>query len=107
MISDVQRWHQNHWLNMWLTELNISIWTKRTLQQDAKSNNAVQDDEQHNVALKRRNHEKHKKKKKKLDICGNHLFRSKERKEKIKMDDSRSKNDSKPLILDEWKRNRT
>ncbi|KEH19938.1 hypothetical protein MTR_8g063215 [Medicago truncatula] len=64
--------------------------TKRTLQQDMKSNNVAQDDEQHNVALGQQNH-------KKLDICENHLFRLKRRK-KIQMDDSRSKNDLKSLI---------
>jgi len=42
-----------------LTEVNLSIGTKRTPHQDAKSNNAAQDNEQHNVALRRRNHKKH------------------------------------------------
>jgi hypothetical protein len=50
---------------------------QRTPQQDAKSNNAAQDDEQHKVALRRRNHEKTQKKT--LDICENHLLRLKER----------------------------
>ena len=53
---------------------------QRTSQQDAKPNNAAQDDEQHKVALRRRNHEKTQKKT--LDICENHLFRSKEREKK-------------------------
>ena len=53
---------------------------QRTPQQDAKSNNAAQDDEQHKVALRRRNHEKTQKKT--LDICENHLFRSKEMEKK-------------------------
>jgi len=35
-----------------LIEVVLSIETKQTLQQDAKSNNAAQDDEQHNAALK-------------------------------------------------------
>jgi len=43
---------------MWLTEADLSIWTKRTLQQDAKSNNITQDDKQHNAALRRRDHKK-------------------------------------------------
>jgi len=60
-----------------LTEADLSIGTKPTLQQDAKLNNTAQDDEQHDVALERRNHEK--RQKKKLDICENKLFRLKER----------------------------
>jgi len=66
---------------MWLTKVDISIETKRTPKQDAKSNNAAQHDEQHNATLRRRNHDK-KTPKKKLDICGNHLFRLKEREKK-------------------------
>jgi len=27
---DLQRWCPNHWLNLWLFETGISIWTKRT-----------------------------------------------------------------------------
>jgi len=34
---------------MWLTEADLLIWTKQTPQQDAKLNNAAQDDEQHNT----------------------------------------------------------
>jgi len=37
-----------------------------------KSNNFVQNNEQHNAALRRRSHEKTQKKT--LDICGNHLL---------------------------------
>jgi len=47
---------------------------------DAKSNNAAQDDEQHNVALKQRSQKKHERK---TYVCGNHLFRLKERRQKI------------------------
>jgi len=46
-----------------------------------KSNNSAQDDEQHNIALRRRNHKKTQKKT--LDLCRNHLFRSKEQKKKM------------------------
>ncbi len=63
-----------------MIEVDISIETKQTLQQDAKSNNVAQDDEQHNVTLGRRNHEKTQKEK--LYICGNHLFRLKEKGQK-------------------------
>jgi len=40
-----------------LIDVDLSIGTKRTPRQDAKSN-AAQDDEQHNAALRRRNHKK-------------------------------------------------
>jgi len=73
-----------------LTENNLSIETKRTPQQDVKSNNIAQDDEHHNATLSRRNHEE-KKQKKKLDKCGNHLFRLKERGKTMHMCDFRSK----------------
>ena len=89
---------------MILTEADLSIWTKRTPQQDAKSNNTAQHDEQHNAALRRRNHEKTQKKT--LDMSGNHLFKLKEG-EKMQRGDSRSKNDLKPLLLDKWKRKKT
>jgi len=59
-----------------LTDVDLSIGTKRTPQQDAKSNAAL-DDEQHNAALRQRNQKKHKRKK--LDRCENHLFRLKEK----------------------------
>jgi len=59
--------------------VDLSIGTKRTLRQDAKSN-AAQDDEQHNTALRRRNHKKHKEK---LDICEQHLFKLKENGKKM------------------------
>ena len=39
--------------------------------------------------------------KKKLNICENHLFRSKEKGKKMSRGDSRSKNDLKPPLLDE------
>ena len=54
---------------------------QRTPQQDAKSNNAAQDDEQHKVALRRRNHEKTQQEK--LDICENHLFKLTEKGKKM------------------------
>jgi len=38
-----------------LTKVYVSLGTKQTLQQDAKSN-AAQDDKQHNAAIRRRNH---------------------------------------------------
>ena len=60
---------------------------------DAKSNNAVQDDEQHNVALRRWNHEEKKTWNKKLDVCENHLFRLKERRKKMQRGDSKLKID--------------
>jgi len=72
MLPDLQHWRPNHWLNLWLTEVVLSRWTKRTLQQDAKSNNTAQ----YNDALRRRNHEKIQKKT--LDISGDHIFRLKE-----------------------------
>ena len=103
MLLDLQQWRPNHWLNLWLTEIGLSIWTKWTPQKDVKSNNASQDDEQHNTALRRRNHKKHKRK----FICGNHSFRLKEGEKKMQMSDSRSKNELKPLLLDEWKRKKT
>jgi len=60
MLSDLQRWHPNiDYLQ--LTDVDLSTGTKRTLQQDVKSN-AAQDDEQHKAALRRRNHKKHKRK---------------------------------------------
>jgi len=40
-----------------LTDVDLSIGTKRTPRQDAKSN-AAQDDEQHNATLRRQNHKK-------------------------------------------------
>jgi len=59
-----------------LTEVELSIRTKRTPHQDAKSN-ATQDNKQHNAALNRRNHkEKHTEK---LDMRENHLFKLKEK----------------------------
>jgi hypothetical protein len=88
-----------------------SIWswsfqgTKRTPQQDATSNNATQDDEQHNAALGWQNHEKTQKKK--LDLRGSHLFWLKESGKKMHMSDFRSKNDLKSPLLDEWKRKKT
>jgi len=48
------------WLNMQLTKIDFSIWTKWTSQQDTKSNNGAQDDEQHNVAFTQWNHRKKK-----------------------------------------------
>jgi len=41
-----------------LTEFDLSIGSKRTPQEEAKSN-ATQDDEQDNAALRRWNHKKH------------------------------------------------
>jgi len=63
-----------------LTDVDLSIGNKRTPRPNAKSN-AAQDDEQHNAALRRQNHTQ-KKQKEKLDMCENHLFRSKEKGEK-------------------------
>jgi len=62
-----------------LTDVNLSIGNKQTPRQDAKTN-AEQDDEQHNATLGRRNK---KKQKEKLDMCGNHLFRLKEKRKKM------------------------
>jgi len=42
-----------------LIEVDPSKGTKRTPQQDVKSN-AAQEDDQHNAALRRRDHKKHK-----------------------------------------------
>jgi len=61
-----------------LTYVDLSIRNKQTPRQDAKSN-TTQDDEQHNAALRRRNHKKNKKK---LDMCEDHLFRLKEKRER-------------------------
>jgi len=44
-----------------LTDVDLSIGTEQTPQQDVKSN-AAQDNEQHNAALRRRNHKKYKRK---------------------------------------------
>jgi hypothetical protein len=55
-----------------LTEADLSIRIKQTLQQYGKSNSAAQDDEQRNAKFRRRNHKKIQTKK--LDICENHLF---------------------------------
>jgi len=98
MIPDLQSWRINHCLNLWLSEVDLLIRTQWTPQQDAKSNNAAPNDKQHNAALRRRNHEQTQKKK--LDICVNHLFRSKER-EKIQMGDYRWKGYLKSPIFDE------
>jgi len=45
-----------------LIEDDLSIRNKRTTHQDAKSNNAAQDNEQHNATPKRWNHERTQKK---------------------------------------------
>jgi len=45
-----------------LTDVDHSIGTKRSPQQDMKSNNVAQDDDQHTVTFKRRNHVERKKK---------------------------------------------
>jgi len=42
-----------------LTDVDLTIGTKRTMRQDTKSN-AAQDDQQYDAALRRRNHKKHK-----------------------------------------------
>jgi len=85
-----------------LIDADLSIGNKRTPRQDAKSN-VAQDDEQHNTALRRRNHKKTQKRK--LDICENHLFRSKEKGKKMSMGDFRSKNDKNhPSSMNEGER---
>jgi len=48
-----------------------------------ESNNAAQDDEQHNTTLRWRNHEKKHKRKILIYMCENHLFKSKEKGKKI------------------------
>jgi len=102
MLLDMQSWRQNHWLNMWLTEVDLSIRTKRRLQQDAKSNNVAHDDEQHNAALRRWNHEEKKTRKHLIYVEITYLERKKGK--KTQRGDSRSKNYLKPPLFDEWKR---
>jgi len=62
MLPDMQRWYRNHLLNMWLAEVDLSVWINGTPQQDAKSNNATLDNEQHNAAPGWRNYKKTQKK---------------------------------------------
>jgi len=105
MFLDLQHWRSNHWLNLWLTKIGLSIWIKWTPQHDAKSNNASQDDEQHNAILRWRNHNK-KNTKEKIYVEITYLD-WKKMKKKMQMSDSRSKNDLKPPLLDEWKWKKT
>ena len=104
MLPDPQRWRPNHWLNLWLTEADFSIWTERTTQQDVKSNNTAQDDEQHNATLRPwRNHKKKHKRKHLIYVEITYLD-WKIREKRMQMSDFRSKKDRKPPILDEWKK---
>jgi len=81
----------------WNWSINMNQWTP---QQDAKSNNDSQDDEQHNAALRRRNHKKNK-----IYVEITYLDWKKEKKKMHS--DSSPKNDLKPPLLNEWKRNKT
>jgi len=61
-----------------LADVDLSIETKQTPQQDVKSN-AAQNDEQHNAAVRQQNHKKRKRK----TLYENHLFKLKEKGKKM------------------------
>ena len=97
-----------------MTEVDISIWTKWTPQQNTKANNVAQDDEQHNVAqddeqhnvaCKRWNHKKHKRKH--LIYVEITYLDWKKGENGCKGVILGQKNDPQPHLLDEWKRKET
>jgi len=79
------------------SETDLSIWIKQTTQQDAKLNNAAQDDGQHNTTLTH--------KKNLIYVKITYLDRKREEKKWYRWN-ILCKNDLKPPLLDEWKRKR-